>query len=255
MSLASDRTWIGWSAVALGVCAAAAAFALSSTRVGEGFAFGFAAFIAFFGVLAILARHRRPDHWGLFVVGLATVTVPFLGNGYNADLGASWTCWVAGGIAMVLGAIGWLGDKAATGDRINELGVGQALRSVPSFWLGRAALLGGLATVVLGIAAHTTAAGRGVTIGLGVLAAVSAVWSLVAVDPTHDFLTLACTGFALFLSPWVAGFAGDDAGWTAWISGAGLTALGVAGYLRGERLDFAATVHDDAVARYRKRFR
>ncbi|WP_231993895.1 SPW repeat protein [Mycobacterium sp. 852002-50816_SCH5313054-b] len=232
-----------------------AAFASSSTRVGEGFAFGFGAFIAFFGVLALVARNRTPDHWGLLVVGLAMVVVPFLGNGYNADVGASWTCWVAGGVAMVLGAIGWLGDKAATGDRINELGVGQALRSALSFWIGRAALLVGLATVLLGIAAHTTVAGSGVTIGLGVLAGVCAVLSLLAVDPTHDFLTLACTGFALFLSPWVAGFAGDGAGWTAWVAGAVLTALGVIGYVRGERLDFAATVHDDAVARYGQRFR
>jgi hypothetical protein len=253
--MSSDKAWIGWTAIALGVCAAVAAFASSSTRVGEGFAFGFSAFIAFFGVLAILARDRSPDHWGLFVIGLAMVTVPFLGNGYNADLGASWTCWVAGGVAMVLGAVGWLADKEATGDRINELGVGQTLRSPLSFWLGRAALLVGLATVLLGIVAHTTAAGRGVTIGFGALAAVSAVLSLLAVDPTRDFLTLACAGFALFLSPWVAGFVGDGAAWTAWVLGALLTALGVAGYLRGERLDFATTVHDDAVARYGKRFR
>jgi hypothetical protein len=31
---------------------------------------------------------------GLVVVGLAMFIVPFLGNGYTYDLGASWTCWV-----------------------------------------------------------------------------------------------------------------------------------------------------------------
>ena len=55
--------------------------------------------------------------------------------------------------------------------------------------------------------------------------------------PTRDFLTLAVTGFALFLAPWVAGFSEDNAAWTAWVSGALATAFGVAGYLRGEHLD------------------
>ncbi len=43
-----------------------------------------------------------------------------------------------------------------------------------------------------------------------------AAWSLLAVDPTHEFLTLACTGFAVFLPPWVGGFGRDNAAWTAW---------------------------------------
>ncbi len=249
-----NKRWIGWAAVAVGVCAVVAAFGASSTRVGEGFAFGFGAFIAFFGLLAVLARNRTPDHWGLVVVGLAMFMVPFLGDGYNADLGASWTCWVAGGLAMILGGIGFVGDKTPTDHGVNEIGGGQAKRSALSFWIGRAALVVGLAAVLLGVAAHTTAAGTAVTIGLGGLTAVIAVWSLLAVDPTHDFLTLAVTGFALFLSPWVAGFARDGAAWTAWVAGVLATALGVAGYLRGERLNFATTVRDDAAERYRNRF-
>jgi hypothetical protein len=251
----SDGPWIGWAAVMVGVCAVVAALAASSTRVGEGFAFGFAAFIAFFGVLAVFARDRTPDHWGLVVVGLAMFIVPFLGNGYNADLGASWTCWVAGGLAMILGGAGWVGDKRGADHGFEQIGADQAQRSALSFWIGRAALAVGLATVLLGIAVHTPAAGVAVTIGLGGLTAVIAVWSLLAVDPTHDFLTLAVTGFALFLSPWVGGFAGDSAARTAWASGVLITALGVVGYLRGERLDFATTARDDAARRYRKRFR
>jgi hypothetical protein len=250
-----DTPWIGWAAVAVGVCAVVSAFVASSTRVGEGFAFGFGAFIAFFGALAVLARNRTPDHWGLVAVGLAMFTVPFLGSGYKPDLGASWTCWVAGGLAMILGGIGWVGDKPPTEYGINEFGSGQAKRSALSFWIGRAALVVGLATVLLGIAAPTTAAGIALTIGLGALTAVFAVWSLLAVDPTRDFLALACAGFALLLAPSVGGFVGDNAAWTAWVSGALVTALGVAGYLRGERLDFAATVRDDAETQYRKRAR
>jgi hypothetical protein len=252
---ASDSPWFGWAAVAVGVCAVVAAFAASSTHVGEGFAFGFGAFIAFFGILAVFARNRRPDHWGLVVVGLAMFIVPFLGNGYRADLGASWTCWVAGGLAMILGGISWSGGKTPSEYGINEIGSGQAMRSALSFWIGRAALAVGLATVLLGIATHNTTVGAAVTIGLGGMTAVIAVWSLLAVNPTHDFLTLAITGFALFLSPWVGGFVEDNAAWTTWVAGASATALGVGGYLRGERLDFATTVRDEADQQYRPRFR
>ena len=72
-------------------------------------------------------------------------------------------------------------------------------------------------------------------IGLGGLIAMIAVWSLLAVDPAYDFLTLAITGFALLLSPWVGGFVGDNTAVTAWVAGALAMVLGVAGYRRGER--------------------
>jgi hypothetical protein len=39
------------------------------------------------------------------------------------------------------------------------------------------------------------------------------------------------------------------------VAGALATALGVAGYLRGEDLNFATAVRDDAAAQYRARFR
>jgi hypothetical protein len=80
-------------------------------------------------------------------------------------------------------------------------------------------------------------------------------WSLLAVDPTRDYFTLAVAGFALFLAPWLAAFADDEAAWAAWIPGFIATALGVAGYLRGESLDFAQTVRNEADARYGQRFR
>ena len=73
----SSRLWIGWVAVGIGVCAVVSAFAVSSTQVGQGFAFGFGAFIAFFGALSVLAHNRAPDHWGLLVVGLAMFVAPF----------------------------------------------------------------------------------------------------------------------------------------------------------------------------------
>ncbi|OBK25799.1 hypothetical protein A5634_25895 [Mycobacterium asiaticum] len=230
-------------------------FAVSSTQLGKGFVFGFGAFILFFGVLTVLARDRTPDLWGLFVTGLVMVIVPFLAGGFVGDAGASWVSWVAGGLAMVLGAIGWLGDKTPSETDADDNGAGRGLRRPLGFWLGRSALVVGLATVVMGVVARTTAAGTAVTIGLGTLIALIAVWSLLADDPTHDFLTLAVSGLALFLVPWIVGFAGDGAAWTAWLAGAAATALGVAGYLRSQQLDFSTAVDDRAKARYRSRHR
>jgi hypothetical protein len=250
-----SRSWIGWAAIGVGVGAVIAAFAATTTQLGQGFTFGFGAFIAFFGVLAVLAHNRTPDDWGLAVVGFAMIAVPFLANGYAYDLGASVTCWVAGGLSMTLGAVGWLRRRMPTEYGINEMGDSQRLRHPWSYLIGRLALAVGLGTVLLGIALPTTAAGTAVTIGLGVLIAVISVWSLLASDPTHDFLSLAITGFALFLSPWVAGFAGDNSAWTAWIAGGVASALGIIGYLRDDRLDFATAVRDDSVERYRSRYR
>jgi hypothetical protein len=110
--------------------------------------------------------------------------------------------------------------------------------------------------VVLGATvAQSSPAAVALTVGLGALTAVIAMWSMLAADPTRDYFTLAVVGFALFLAPWLAAFAGDETAWAAWIPGSIATALGVAGYLRGETLDFAQTVNDDAHARYHHRFR
>lgn len=252
----SKLGWVDSAALVVGIGAVVSSIAVSSTRVGEGLTFGFAAFIAFFGVLSLLVRNRTPDHWGLLVVGLAMFILPWLGSGFAADTGAAWTCWVAGALAMALGAAGWVSDRPPTEYGIKEYSTSETRRSALSFWIGRAALVVGLVTVVLGaVVVHLPPAGVAVTVGFGGLTTVIAVWSLLAVDPTHDFLTLAVAGFALFLAPWVAGFAGDGAAWTVWLSGAIATALGVAGYLRGESLDFSRKVRDDADARYRERFR
>jgi hypothetical protein len=156
---------------------------------------------------------------------------------------------------MALGGVGWVRDRPPTETGINEISTPVTGRSALSFWLGRAALVVGIATVVLGATVHSSVAGTATTIGFGAMTAVIALWSLLAVDPTHDFLTLAVFGFALFLAPWVGGFAGDGAARTAWVSGVIATSLGVGGYLRGESLDFSRTAREDAEARYRQRFR
>ena len=106
-----------------------------------------------------------------------------------------------------------------------------------------------------GVLLQSDPPGVAVLIGSGAMIAVIALWSLLAADPTRDYLTLAVVGFALVLAPWVAGFADDAAASIARNSGIGATALGVAGYLRGESLDFAATMRENAAARYRIRWR
>ncbi|MEZ0357347.1 SPW repeat protein [Mycobacterium sp. SA01] len=252
--MTSSERWIGWVAVGIGVCAAVSAFVVSSTQIGQGFAFGFGSFIAFFGALSVLAHNRAPDHWGLLVVGLAMFVAPFIGNGFNYDQGASWTCWVAGGLATILGGVGWLHDKTPTEYGVNELGDSQRLRHPWSYLIGRLALGVSVATVLLALVFRSSAAGTAVTVGLGGMIAVVAVWSLLASEPTHDFLTLAIVGFALLLSPWAAGFTGESTAWTAWVAGGLAAALGIAGYLRDERMDFSTAVRDDSAAQYRKQF-
>ncbi|MFG1929682.1 SPW repeat protein [Mycobacterium sp. NPDC048908] len=252
--VARGKSRIGLAAVVVGAGAVVTAITTSSTPLGGGIAVGFAAFIAFFGMLAVLTRDRRSDHWGLVIVGLAMVTVPFLGNGPQADPGASWTCWAAGGLAMVLGAAGLTTLKTSIDNGHNRIGGGEARRSVVSTWIGRATLAIGLVTVARGVALPGATIGTAVLIGLGGLAAVIALWSLLAVDPTYDFLALAITGFALFLSPWVGGFIADNAAMTAWVVGALTTTLGVVGYLRGDQVDSAMTAHSDASAHMTRDF-
>lgn len=65
----------------------------------------------------------------------------------------------------------------------------------------------------------------------------------------------AVTWHSLFVSPWIGGFDDEGAGWIAWVAGGVAAARGVAGYLRGERIDFGGRVQDDADERYRDRYR
>jgi sugar phosphate permease len=160
-----------------------------------------------------------------------------------------------GFLAMGLGAIGWLSGRPPTVYGTNENASTTTKTSAVARWISRAALVVGLVTVVLGATvAKSSPAAVAVTVGLGAFTAVIALWSLLAIDPTRDYLTLVVVGFALFFAPWIAGLTGHDAAWAAWVPGVIATALGVLGYLRGESLDFTTTVRADADARYRERF-
>ncbi|WP_241997528.1 SPW repeat protein [Rhodococcus sp. SMB37] len=251
-----NSTWVGWAALAVGIGAVVAALTVSSTRVGEGLTFGFGVFIAFFGLLSLPARNRTPDHWGLFVVGLAMFVLPWLGAGFVADRGAAWTAWIAGFLTMALGATAWVQDNPPTASGVHDYSTGAARRSALSYWISRVALVVGIVTVVLAsTVVDSSVVATAVMIGLGGLTAVIALWSLLATDPTRDYLGLAVVGLALFLAPWVGDFASGATGWTAWISGFLVTVLGVVGYLRGESLDISNTMAEDVEARYRDRYR
>ena len=256
LARSTSRYWIGSAALVVGIGAVVASIALTSTPAGQGLTLGFGAFIAFFALLSLLARNQTPTYWGLFVAGFVLFLLPWLGAGFTPDPAAAWTAWVAGFLTMALGAVGWLNSRPPTVYGINENTSSQTTPSTVARWISRAALVVGLGTVVLGTTvAQPSPAAVAVTVGLGSFTAVIAMWSLLAADPTRDYFTLAVVGFALFLAPWLAAFAHGETAWAAWIPGFIATALGVAGYLRGESLDFARTVNDDAHARYRQRFR
>jgi hypothetical protein len=251
----TPRYWIGSAALIAGIGAVVSSITLTSTPAGQGLTLGFGAFIALFALLSLLARNQTPSLWGLFVAGFVLFLLPWLGAGFVPDPAAAWTAWVVGFLAMALGAIGWVSSRPPTIYGINENTSSQARPSAVADWISRAALVIGLGTVVLGATvAQSSPAAVAVTVGLGGFTAVIAMWSMLAADPTRDYFTLAFVGFALFLAPWLAAFAGDETAWAAWIPGSIATALGVAGYLRGESLDFARTVRADADARYRQRF-
>ena len=114
------RPLIGWAALVLGIGGVVASLAVTSTRAGEGLTFGFAAFIAFFGLLSLLVRNPTHDHWGLFVSGFVLFLLRWLGAGSAPDPGAAWTAWVVGFVATALGAIGRLTDRPPTVSGINE---------------------------------------------------------------------------------------------------------------------------------------
>jgi hypothetical protein len=251
----TPTSWIGWAALVVGLAAAAASITLTATPAGQGLTLGFAGFISFFALLSLLARNPTPTLWGLFVAGFVLFLLPWLGEGFTPDPAAAWTAWVVGFLTMALGAIGWLNSRPPTVYGINENTSSQTRPTAVARWISRAALVVGLCAVVLGATvAQSSPAAVAVTVGLGGFTAVIAVWSMLAADPTRDYFTLAVVGFALLMAPWIAGFAGDEAAWAAWIPGLTATTLGVAGYLCGESLDFARTVREDAHARYRRRF-
>lgn len=109
---------------------------------------------------------------------------------------------------------------------------------------GAIALILGVATMTASIWFDTTAVGSGVTLGLGAIAAIYALWSLIARDPTKDHWSLSVVGLILFISPWIGQFAGDGAAWTAWIAGALIMLVGSTAYLADESAGVTASTEE-----------
>jgi hypothetical protein len=247
-----SKTTVGWVAIGFGVFTAVTPAWETTTGVGAACTLGFGIAIAYFGVLGLLVRNPTPTHWGLVVVGVSLFIAPWLAG--FAGEGAAWTAWVSGFVVLTLGLMAWTHDGPPTETGINKYGIGNPKRRIPGAWVGGPALVVGIAAAVLAAVVHSSPAATGFTVGLGGLTAVLALWSLLATDPTVDHLKIATTGLALFLAPWVAGFAADRGAWMAWVAGFIVTALGVAGYLHGESLNYPRLVRDEAVAAYQRRF-
>lgn len=251
-----DRSWTSRAALTVGVGAVVGAIALSATQPGRGLTLGLGAFVVFFASMSLLARDPVPGRWGLVVTGLTMAVVPWLGAGFIPDRGAAWTAGVAGVLTLIFGGIGWVTGEPPTKLGVNEYGSREVRPGMIAKWLSGSALaLGSVAVVLAATLVRTSPAATVVIAGAGVLIAVTALWSLLAADPTRDYFKLAVVGLALFMAPWVVGFTAGVGAWTAWPLGFAATALGVAGYLHGEHLDAATVVRDDARTRYRERVR
>jgi SPW repeat len=247
-----SKTTVGWAAIGFGAFIAVTPAWAATTAAGAACTLAMGAFTAYFGVLGLLVRNPTPTHWGLVVVGLSLFIAPWLAA-FAGD-GAAWTAWVSGFVVWALGLMAWMRDGPPTATGINEYGIGDPNRRTAGAWVGGPVLVVGIVAAAVAGIVHSSAAATCFGVGLGALIAVLALWSLLATDPTVDHLKIATTGLALFIAPWVFGFAADRGAWMAWVAGFIATALGVAGYLRGESLDHTRLVRDEAVAAYQRRF-
>lgn len=90
----------------------------------------------------------------------------------------------------------------------------------------------GVFTAVTPAWAATTRAGAACTLGMGVFIAFYGVLGLLVRNPTQVHWGLVVVGLALFIAPWIAGFASDGAAWTACVSGFVALALGLMAWMR-----------------------
>lgn len=193
----------------------------------------------------------------MIVTGLLLFTLPWIVG--VIDNWAAWTAWIVGAIALILASVDWLRDEPATEYGVEEQEYGIAIDSihkVPRVWVGRFAFAISMVTVVLAATVtDSSTAGSGLTVGLGCLIAIFALWSLLAVDPTHDHWALTAAGFALFLAPWMGGFVGTRTALVAWIAGSFVAVFSGVAYLLDDSSNRTRTVHDDSVNVYRNEFR
>jgi hypothetical protein len=117
--------------------------------------------------------------------------------------------------------------------------------------VGWGAMALGLATAATSIWTDTTAAATGLTLGLGALTVIYAMWSLLARNPTKDHWSLSVIGLMLFISPWVGGFAAEGAGWVAWTTGLLLALLAGTAYVHDEAGNVAEAARVDELVTYR----
>lgn len=119
--------------------------------------------------------------------------------------------------------------------------------------VGWTAMALGAAAAVTPLWAATTAAGTSLTVGLGALTVIFAVWSLLARNPAKDHWALSVIGLMLFMSPWIGGFVGEGAGWSTWTIGLLLTLLAGTAYVKDEAGNIAETTRVDELVSYRLR--
>ena len=108
----------------------------------------------------------------------------------------------------------------------------QAQKYLSKTTVGWVAIGFGVFTAVTPAWAATTAAGAAYTLALGIFAAYFGALGLLVRNPTPMHWGLVVVGLTLVMAPWLAGFAGDGAAWTAWVSGFVVLALGAMAWTR-----------------------
>ena len=116
--------------------------------------------------------------------------------------------------------------------------------------VGWAAIVVGLVSAITPAWASPSPAAAGFTLGMGAMAVLYGVWSLIAHDPTRDHWALSVVGLILGISPWLAMFADERAAWAAWVCGLLLASISGAAYVRDEGDDATETERVRTMATY-----
>jgi hypothetical protein len=96
-------TTVGWTAIAIGLGAAATPAWMATTAASAGTTLALGAATVIYGAWSVIARTGGGDHWPLFVVGLALALSPWL-EGFTGER-ATWIAWIAGLALLVIGRV------------------------------------------------------------------------------------------------------------------------------------------------------
>ena len=96
--------WQDYVVVAAGLCAALSTMWTSQQNSSMVMMIGCGVLLMATGVWNLMSPGQPVAEWVQIVIGALLVVSPWLA-GYTAHMGATWTSWIAGGVAVVAAAL------------------------------------------------------------------------------------------------------------------------------------------------------